>query len=128
VNEGVPGYFPVPAWLPDVLQLYLVTDPATQEKNLVQAGEVLDSIPSACYISCGAIPVENVEAYKEHLTLWGIATYGEWNESQDAYQMLAQSGDSLMMVEWTAEDTLLYLNEPVGCLIPELYLYAMTVK
>jgi len=31
-------------------------------------------------------------------------------------------------VEWTPEETLLYLTEPVGCLIPELYLQAMITK
>ena len=128
VISGVPGYFPVPGWLPDVLNLYLVTDEETQEKRLVQAGAQLDSVPSACYISCGEISAENVEAYGEHLKRWGIEIYGTWNEAQDTYQLLANSGSSTMMVEWTREETLIYLTEPVGCLIPELYLYAMTAE
>ena len=125
---GVPGYYPVPGWMPDVLYLYLVTDPDAQEKRLVQAGEELTSIPSACYISCGEISVEDVEAYEERLAFWGIETYSTWNESKDTYQILAKSGSCTMMVEWTENETLLYLTEPVGCLIPELYLRAMIME
>jgi len=128
VISGVPGYFPVPVWLPDVLNLYLITDDATQEKRLVRSGEQLDAVPSACYISCGEISLEDVEAYGERLKQWEIETYGTWNDTHDTYQLLANSGSSTMLVEWTQEETLIYLTEPVGCLIPELYLYAMTAE
>lgn len=130
INEiaDVPGYFPIPGWLPDVVNLYLVTDPDTQEKRLVKSGEELDSVPSACYISCGAISLEEAEAYGEQLKLWGIETYAAWDEPEETWQLLANSGISTMMMEWTEDETLLYLTEPVGCLIPELYLYAMTME
>lgn len=130
INEmkDVPGYFPIPNWLPDVVNLYLVTDLETQEKRLVNAGEELDTVPSACYISCGAISLDNVTAYGEYLAQWDIETYSTWNEAKDTWQLLANSGSSTMMIEWTEDETLLYLTEPVGCLIPELYLYAMTME
>lgn len=125
---GVPGYFLIPRWLPNIANLYLITDPDTNEKRLVKSGEELDEAPSACYISCGVVPLEEVEAYVEQLKLLGVETYGTWNESKDTWQMLAKSGSSTMMIEWTEDKTLLYLTEPVGCLIPELYLYAMTME
>ena len=56
------------------------------------------------------------------------ATYSIWNEAKDTWQLLANSGISTMMIEWTEDETLLYLTEPIGCLIPELYLYAMTME
>lgn len=126
--DGVPGYFPIPTWLPDVVNLYLVSDSDTQEKRLVKAGEELNSVPSACYISCGAIMQEDVTAYEAYLQQWGIETYATWNEERNTWQLLANSGSSTMMIEWTEDETLLYLTEPVGCLIPELYLYAMTIE
>lgn len=128
VISGVPGYFPIPGWLPDVLNLYMVTDPNTQEKRLVQAGEELTEVPSACYISCGEIPQEEVEAYGAELEQWGIQIYGNWSGEQETYQLLANSGSSSMLIEWTEEETVIYLAEPVGCLIPSLYLYAMTAE
>lgn len=130
INEikDVPGYFPIPNWLPDVVNLYLVTDLETQEKRLVNAGEELDTVPSACYISCGTISLDNVTAYGDYLAQWDIETYSTWNEAKDTWQLLANSGSSTMMIEWTEDETLLYLTEPVGCLIPDLYLYAMTMQ
>lgn len=126
--SGVTAYFPIPAWLPDVPYLYLVTDLESGEKRLVNMGEELSSLPSACYINCGIIPVEDVETYAEQLTLRNIQTYSSWNDAQDTLSILVNSGSSTMMVEWTTEETILYLTEPVGCLIPELYLQAMTTK
>lgn len=123
--EDVPGYFPIPSWLPEVVNLYLVTDPETQQKQLVSAGEEINTVPSACYISCGAVSLEDITAYGEYLAQWGIKTYGTWNEAKDTWQLLANSGSSTMMIEWAEGETMLYLTEPVGCLIPELYLYAM---
>jgi len=125
---NVPGYFPIPAWLPDVQYLYLLTDTDTGEKRMVNRGEELISVPSACYINCGTIPLEDAEAYAEQLAKWNIQTYCTWNNEKDSFQILVNSGSSTMMVEWTPEETLLYLTEPVGCLIPELYLQAMITK
>lgn len=122
--EDVPGYFPIPDWLPDVVKLYFVTDPQAQEKHLVTAGEELSEVPSACYISCGAISLDDVTAYGEHLTQWGMETYGTWNEEKDTWQLLVNSGRSTMMISWEEDETLLYLTDPIGCLIPELYLRA----
>lgn len=126
--SDVPGYFPNPAWLPDVIRVYLTTDGESGEKRIIQAGEPVDSTPSACYISCGAISLENVENYEQCLAQWGIPTYGTWNEAQDAYSLLVKSGSSTMLVTWEQEETVLYLPEPIGCMIPELYLYAMNAE
>ena len=123
-----PAISPSPQWLNDVLHLYMVTDPDSQEKRLVQAGEKLQSVPSACYISCEGITLEDVQAYEARLGQWGLETYGTWDEGGDTYQVLVNSGGSTMLVKWTGAETLLYLSEPVGCLIPELYLYAMTAQ
>ena len=127
-HDDAPGCFPMPQWLPDVVHLYLVTDPETQEKRLVQAGEELTSVPTACYISCGAIAQEQVESYIQGLSQRGIMIYSTTNDDRDICQVLAVNGRSSMMIEWTPEDTLIYLTEPVGCLIPELYFDAISAQ
>lgn len=130
VISGVPGYFPNPDWDLDcdTKKFYLVTDPNTQEKRLLQAGESLDSVPSACCILYESVALEDVQAYAKLLGQWGIAAHEAWDESKDTFQVLANSGKSAMMIEWSQEKTLLHLTEPIGCLIPQLYLYAMTVN
>ena len=69
-----------------------------------------------------------MQAYEARLGQWGLETYGTWDEGGDTYQVLVNSGGSTMLIKWTGAETLLYLSEPVGCLIPELYLYAMTAQ
>lgn len=128
IMTGVPGYFPIPAWLPDAVSIYLITDPDTQEKRLVHSGEELNCVPSSCYFSCGELPIDDVQSYEERLKLWNIDTFGKWNESRDTWQLIANSGSSTMLVEWTQKDTLIYLTEPIGCLIPELYLQVMIAE
>ena len=120
-HGDMPGCFPTPQWLPDVVHLYMVMDPQTQQKRLVRAGEKLTEAPAACYISCGVIEQEQVEAYVQRLQDWGIPCYGIWEDAEEAFQVVAKSGESSMMIKWTPEETLIYLTEPVGGLIPELY-------
>lgn len=127
-HDDAPGCFPTPEWLPDVVHLYLVTDPETQEKRLVRAGEELTSVPTACYISCGVIAQEQVGSYVQRLMQRAIKTYCAYNDDGDISQVLAVNGASSMMIEWTPEDTLIYLTEPIGCLIPELYLDAIAAQ
>lgn len=127
--DGVPTYFPLPFWLPvETMWHYLVPDTESDSPRFAQVGEQLNQVPSACYISCDEIALEDVTAYGEYLSQWGIETYDTWNDTKDTWQLLAKSGSCTMMIEWTEDETLLYLTEPVGCLIPELYLYAMTMK
>lgn len=127
--DGIPAYFPLPSWLPvETMWHYLIPDTESDSPRFVQAGEKIDQVPSACYISCDAIALEEIIAYGEYLAQWGIETYDTWDEAKDTWQLLANSGSSTMMIEWTEYETLLYLTEPVGCLIPELYLYAMTIE
>lgn len=123
--SDTPGYFPIPTWMPDVVKLYLVTEPDSGQKRLVRAGEELTGVPSACYISCGTIPQEEVENYQAQLEALGIATYGEWETPGETYQLLVKSDRSYLMVEWNQEETAIFLTEPVGCLIPALYYAAM---
>lgn len=127
--EGVPAFFPLPSWVPEeAMWHYLVPETGSNSPRLVQVRETIDKVPSACYISCGVISQEDVIAYGEHLKQWGVETYGTWNESKDTWHLLAKSGSSTMMIEWKENETLLYLTEPVGCLIPELYLNAMAME
>lgn len=124
--KGVPGYFPVPNWLPDVQRLYLATDPTTEEMHLVEAGEKIDRIDCS-FLDCGKIERGKVEEYERQLKLWEIDTNSGWNENKDTWQLIARSGKSTMLIEWTKNETTIYLMDSVGCLIPELYLQAMII-
>lgn len=126
VISGVPAYFPQPSWVPDgAAQYYLVTDGESEQMRLLTAGEDILQTPSASYLSCSGVSSEDVEQYALRLTQWGLEAYADWNEEETGYQVFSISGESMMLVEWTQEETIVYLTQPVGCLIPELYLAAM---
>jgi len=126
--SGVPGYIPCPAWMPEVVPVYVNLDAETEEPMLISAGEELDQLPSACYISCAGISLENVESYADNLTLWGLEPWCDWDEASQMYQILVSSEDANMMLQWTEAETVLYLYDSVGCLMPELYLAAMLAE
>lgn len=125
--EGVPGYIPMPDWLRgDEKVFYCVNDASTGEPRLVEAGKAVTQSPCSCYISCGKISREDVESYAEMLSEWGLDPYV--TEKDGAYQAFITSGEGAFMVEWSQKDTVLYLREPIGCLMPELYYAAMLQK
>lgn len=124
---NIPGYFPEPLWLPeDVNFYYMVPGPDTQERKLVPSGEALVQLPDTCYIRCGKVSLKEVEAYEQQLTDSGVSAYGAW--SGEAYRILAKSGACKMVVEWTRDETVLYLSAPVGCLISEIYFAALQAE
>lgn len=128
--EGVPGYIPMPYWLPEDSEIfYCVDDSGTGELRLVEAGEIITQAPSVCYISCGRIPQEDVKEYLKVLDQLGYAIHTDGSQDDSAYSALVMRDAALaLFVEWTQEDTALYLREPIRCLIPELYFAAMLQK
>lgn len=127
--SDVPGYFPAPGWLSeDTVYCYLVSDSDAQGSRLLQACEELTQTPEICYILCGAVSLEEVEAYEQLLNDLDFPSYGTWNEEEETYQILALTGECTMLVEWSRDRTILYLKSPIACLMPELYLAAMQGK
>ena len=57
-----------------------------------------------------------------------IESFGDWDEEDQSYSIIAKSGESLMMVKWSQEETVLYLKSPIACLMPRLYYDAMQTQ
>lgn len=128
VMADIPACFPLPSWLPqETMWYYLVTEDGTEEKRLVQAGEELTQVPSACYIRCDGITMENMESYEQQLSYWAVEHLAEQTED-GAYQIFAVIGDCALLIEWEEDAATVYLSEPVGCLMPELYLAALQMR
>lgn len=124
--EDVPFCFPMPQWLPQELLWYYMAEDENGELGLVRAGDTADWQPAACYIPCDGITMEDIHGYEERLTFWGMDYYS--TEENGSYQILVDGGEGDLLLTWTAEETTLYLTEPVGCLMPELYLGAMVLE
>lgn len=127
--EGVPVYYPVPQWIGvDILRFYLVKDSETAELRMVSAGEEIQTVPTACCIFCEGVSREAVDAYAQTLEQWNLAPYCTWDEETQKQQVFVPGESGNLLVEWTQEGTVVNLTEPVGCLLPELYLMAMNVE
>lgn len=128
IVTGLPAYFPDPGWLGgDEQRYYLMTDEQSGEKLPVEAGSELTKVPSGCYISCSGIAREEVEAYGRLLEEWGFRSVSKWQDD-GSFVVYAVYNSSSVMVEWTEKGTIVYLAEPVGCLIPNLYLMALVIE
>lgn len=127
--SGVPAYFPEPSWLwEDVSYSYLFLDPDTQEKRMPKTGEALTQAPEACYIQYEGVSLEQVQDYEQLLNALNIVNLGQWDEEDQTYSIIAKIGESIMMAEWSQEKTLLYLKNPIACLMPILYYEAMLTQ
>ena len=127
--SGVPAYFPDPGWSwDDASYSHLFLDPDTQEMRMPQPGEALTQAPEVCYIQCQGVSLEQVQEYEQLLNALDIESFGDWDEEDQSYSILAKSGESLMMVKWSQEETVLYLKKPIACLMPLLYYEAMQTQ
>ena len=127
--SGVPAYFPEPGWpWDDARCSYLFLDPDTQEKRIPQPGDGLTQAPEVCYIQCQRVSLEQVQEYERLLNALDIESFGDWDEEDQSYSITAKSGESLMMVKWSQEETVLYLKKPIACLMPLLYYEAMLTQ
>lgn len=128
-TDGVPAYIPLPYWMPESPRYsYVVTDPRTGDVKLVESGQALEEKIAACYIPCPGISREDAESYGQQLTAAGLEPYVQWNEETQTLQLFTVTGESQMLVKWTQAETVIYLTEPIACLIPELYLAAMQAQ
>ena len=126
--EDVSCYIPMPNWMLDsYVCTYRITNPGTNEQETIQAGQEISSAPSGYYVSASATQ-EEVAQYAQTLASYGFSPSAGWKEENGAYQVVLLEENVSLIVEWTEDETILYMSEPIACLIPELYLIAMTAK
>ena len=126
--ENVTCYVPMPNWMLDnYVCTYRVDNPDTKEQETIVSGQEISSAPSGYYVSASATQ-EEVAQYAQTLASYGFSPSAGWKEENGAYQVVLLEENVSLIVEWTEDETILYMSEPIACLIPELYLIAMTAK
>lgn len=126
--ENVTCYVPMPNWMLDnYVCTYRVADPDADEQEAIVPGQELSSAPSGYYVSASATQ-EEVAQYAQTLASYGFSPSAGWKEENGAYQVVLLEENVSLIVEWTEDETVLYMSDPIACLIPELYLIAMTAK
>lgn len=126
--ENVTCYVPMPNWMLDsYVCTYRITNPGNNDQETIQAGQEIFSAPSGYYVSASATQDE-VAQYAQTLASYGFSPSAGWKEEDGAYQVVLLEENVSLIVEWTEDETVLYMSDPIACLIPELYLIAMTAK
>lgn len=126
--ENVTCYVPMPNWMLDnYVCTYRVADPDADEQEAIVPGQELSSAPSGYYVSASATQ-EEVAQYAQTLASYGFSPLAGWKEEDGTYQVVLLDENVSLIVEWTEDETVLYMSDPIACLIPELYLIAMTAK
>lgn len=126
--ENVTCYVPMPNWMLDnYVCTYQVDNPDTKEQETIVSGQEISSAPSGYYVSASATQDE-VAQYAQTLASYGFSPSAGWKEETGAYQVVLLEENVSLIVEWTKDATVLYMSDPIACLIPELYLIAMTAK
>lgn len=126
--ENVTCYVPMPNWmLENYACAYRVDNPDTKEQETIVSGQEISSAPSGYYVSASATQDE-VAQYAQTLASYGFSPSAGWKEETGAYQVVLLEENVSLIVEWTEDETFLYMSDPIACLIPELYLIAMTAK
>lgn len=126
--ENVTCYVPMPNWmLEDYACTYRVTDPDTDEQEAIVSSQEISSAPSGYYVSSSATQ-EEVAQFAQTLASYGFSPSSGWKEEDGPYQVVLLEENVSLIVEWTEGETVLYMSDPIACLIPELYLIAMTAK
>ncbi len=129
---GFEQYYVDPGFgFPDY-QLYRFEDPQTEELYAIKPGERISQIPDICYMVYSRIPWEQVKDYLQRMDDWGYHT--EWYGDNGDEEQIAfiswdkENTEGAMFIEWTESETILYLVEPVSCMIPEVYLVALLAE
>lgn len=126
--ENVTCYVPMPNWmLEDYACTYRVDNLDTKEQEAIVSGQEISSAPSGYYVSASATQ-EEVAQYAQALASYGFSPSAGWKKENGAYQVVLLEENVSLIVEWTEDETVLYMSDPIACLIPELYLIAMTAK
>ena len=123
--DEVPCYILTPDWLldEDVNHKYLVTDPNTQNKAVVESGEKIENIPSAYYSARAGVSLEEVQDYAQQLADCGFQVSAGWETEGETYHVFWLEGDSRLLVEWTEENTIYYMSGSLACMTTVLRLY-----
>lgn len=128
IIENVMCYVPMPDWMLDnYVCTYRVANPDTSEQEAIVSGQELSSVPSGYYVSASATQ-EEVAQYAQTLASYGFSPAAGWKEETGAYQVVLLEENVSLIVEWTEDETVLYMSDPIACLIPELYLIAMMAE
>lgn len=127
--SGRDFYFPQPYWVPvDARWVFYIPDGVSGEIRPVTAGEALDQTPVVVEITCTGITQAEMDGYMQTLSFWGLEPVITPDPEADSFGISLTVGSYTMEILRTGDTGVITLNDPVACMIPEMYLVAILLK
>ena len=107
---------------------YEYLDSDSHETHRLLVGDKIQDTPNYCRITAQYLPQEEMENYCNLLKTFGFIP--SLQTSADGSEMLLEVSNNLccLQVKWTEKETVLFLTDFVGCLIPATYLKAIMAQ
>ena len=122
---GETQVFPMPEWcLPTEMEYtYIFSEPGTDNLYVYTMGNEITSAPDRIKITANGITLDDIQIYLDSLYYLEYNPVYEFVTEGDVVNLylMAEKGESSLMVIWNENETVLYLMPPAASLVPYMY-------
>lgn len=122
---GETQVFPMPEWcLPTEMEYtYIFSEPGTDNLYVYTMGNEITSAPDRIKITANGITIDDIQIYLDSLYYLEYNPVYEFVTEGDVVNLylMAEKGESSLMVIWNENETVLYLMPPAASLVPYMY-------
>lgn len=122
---GETQVFPMPEWcLPTEMEYtYIFSEPGTDNLFVHTMGNEITSAPDRIKITVNGITIDDIQIYLDSLIYLEYNPVYEFVTEGNVVNLylMAEKGESSLMVIWNENETVLYLMPPAASLVPYMY-------
>ncbi len=122
---GETQVFPMPEWcLPTEMEYtYIFSEHGTDKLFVHTMGNEIPSAPDRIKITANGITIDDIQIYLDSLYYLEYNPVYEFVTEGDVVNLylMAEKGESSLMVIWNENETVLYLMPPAASLVPYMY-------
>lgn len=122
---GETQVFPMPEWsLPTEMEYtYIFSEPGTDNLFVHTMGNEITSAPDRIKITANGITIDDIQIYLDSLYYLEYNPVYEFVTEGDVVNLylMAEKGESSLMLIWNENETILHLMPPAASLVPYMY-------
>lgn len=122
---GETQVFPMPEWrLPSEMNYtYIFSEPETGDLYVHSMGNEITSAPDRVKITIDDITIDEISEYVDSLSILEYNPVYEFETEDDEITLyvMAEKGESTLMIIWNERETILYLMPPAASFVPYMY-------
>jgi len=122
---GETQVFPMPEWslASDMEYTYIFSEPGTENLYVHTMGNEITAAPDRIKITAKGITIDDMQIYLDSLYYLEYNPVYEFvtEDSVINLYLMAEKGESQLMVIWNESETIIYLMPPAASLVPYMY-------